>query len=249
MGRGGLVLMAMGALAGSASGAEKAGDVARPSFSGSWTLKPEESDDGRAKMKEAMGERRGGRRGPVGGGPMSGGPRGGPGGQGPMSGGPVGERGGPPMAGPMGGGPDAEQMAAMREAMDAAIESPESLLISQDGVAFEMVMDGERAVRLYADGRKNKGATGVERKTKWEEDRLVTESKVGGGFGPSVKITETWAMVPAPAQGTAEPGTLSQEPLSHQEPLSPLPLTEPHRRVPPGSPSPRGSRAVSSRSP
>ena len=150
-------------------------------------------------MKEAMGERRGGRRGPMGGGPMSGGPGGGPGGQGPMSGGPVGERGGPPKAGPMGGGPDPEQMDAMRQALDDAIASPESLLISQDGVAFEMVLDGERAVRLYADGRKNRGSTGMERKTKWEDDRLVTESKMGGGFGPSVKITETWAMVPAPA--------------------------------------------------
>lgn len=212
MTRGGLVLVAVGALAANASGAEKAGDVVRPSFSGSWTLKPEESDDGRAKMKEAMGERRAGRRSPIGGGPMSGGPGGGPGGQGPMSGGPVGERGSPPMAGPMGGGPDPEQMAAMREAMDAAIESPESLLISQDGVAFEMVLDGERAVRLYADGRKNKGATGVERKTKWEEDRLVTESKVGGGFGPAVKIVETWAIVPAPRlASTAEPAPGSSE--------------------------------------
>jgi hypothetical protein len=71
-------------------------------------------------------------------------------------------------------------MAALREAMEEAIQAPRSLLVSQDGAAFELVLDGERVVRLYADGRKNRGSTGMERRTKWD--------------------TETWAIVPAPAK-------------------------------------------------
>jgi hypothetical protein len=104
----------------------------------------------------------------------------------------------------MGGPPPREQMEAMREAMDDALRSAQSLLISQDGVSFEVVSDGERVMRLYADGRKNKGSSGIERKTRWEADKLVTEARLGGGFGPSVKITETWALVPRGATADAK---------------------------------------------
>jgi hypothetical protein len=94
----------------------------------------------------------------------------------------------------MGAPPDPEDMERMRSAMDDAMRPSEALLVSQEGVAFEIVHDGDRIERLYADGRKNKNSAGVERKTKWDADKLVTEAKVGS-FGPSVKITQTWAIL------------------------------------------------------
>ena len=109
-------------------------------------------------------------------------------------------------------------MNAMREVMDDAMHPSREILVSQDGPSFEIVHDGERVIRLYADGRKNKGSTGVERKTKWEEDKLVTEMRLSGGFGPEVKITETWALAlpagveakPTLAEGVAEPEATSR---------------------------------------
>lgn len=163
----------------------------RPSFSGSWARNLELSDDARAKVKDAMGEHR--RSGPPGGGPMGGGPSGG----GPMAVGPVGA---PPgslgMRGGTGAPLDPEEVERMRSAMEEALQGSEALLVSQEGVAFEIVHDGERVERLYADGRKNKNAAGVERKTKWDKDMLVTEAKLGG-FGSALKITQTWALLEA----------------------------------------------------
>jgi len=110
----------------------------------------------------------------------------------------------------------------MREAMDDAMHPSKEMLVSQDGPSFEIVHDGDRVVRLYSDGRKNKGSTGVERKTKWEADKLVTEMKVSGGFGPEIKITETWTLAlppappagaeaqPVPAAGSAEPAVTTR---------------------------------------
>ena len=112
-----------------------------------------------------------------------------------MAGGPVGApTGGPGMRGGMGAPPDPEEMERMRSAMDDALRPSEALLVSQEGVAFEIVHDGERIERLYADGRKNKSSAGVERKTRWDEDKLVTEAKFGG-FGAPVRITQTWALL------------------------------------------------------
>lgn len=181
-----LTLHPVPAVAGALRGTAEA---TRPSFAGGWALNQELSDDAGAKMRDAMGEHR--RGGPPGGGPMGGGPSGG----GPMAGGPVGApTGGPGMRGAMGVPQDPETMERMRSALDEGMKASEALLVSQEGVAFEIVHDGERIERLYADGRKNKNAAGVERKTRWEADKLVTEAKVGG-FGSSVKITQTWALL------------------------------------------------------
>ena len=180
--------LALCARPGPASPGGGAPEAARPRFAGGWALNKELSDDATAKMKDALGERR--RGGPFGGGPM-----GGPGGGGPLSSGPVGApAGGPGMRGAMGAPPDPEEMERMKGAMDEALQASAALLVSQEGVAFEIVHDGDRIERLYADGRKNKNAAGVERKTKWDADKLVTDAKVGG-FGPSVKITQTWALL------------------------------------------------------
>jgi hypothetical protein len=69
------------------------------------------------------------------------------------------------------------------------------------------VNDGDRVVRLYADGRKNRGSTGIEKKTRWDADKLVTESKVATSFGTAVRITETWALVDSPASPSGAEGT------------------------------------------
>ncbi|HEY5908829.1 MAG TPA: hypothetical protein VIZ31_12360 [Vicinamibacteria bacterium] len=102
------------------------------------------------------------------------------------------------MSSTMGAPPDPQEVERLRSAMDDVMAPPESMLVSQEGVAFEIVSEGDRIDRLYADGRKNKGSSGVERKTRWAADTLVTEAKLGGGFGgPQVKITETWSLVEA----------------------------------------------------
>jgi hypothetical protein len=99
--------------------------------------------------------------------------------------------GGPPAGGDVG-----------RDVIGDTMRPPQSIQVSQDGVAFEVVLDGERILRLYADGRRNKGSEGVERKTKWDADKLVTEIKVAGGRG-EVKVTETWALLAPVGPGTA----------------------------------------------
>jgi hypothetical protein len=95
--------------------------------------------------------------------------------------------------------PSRAQVETMKQVMDDVLHPAEDLLVSQDGVSFEVVNDGDRVVRLYADGRKNKGSTGIDKKTRWEADKLVTESKAATSFGAAVRITETWALVDAPA--------------------------------------------------
>lgn len=183
-------LLGLVAVSADAAAERGAPAAARPTFAGSWALNKERSDDAGAKMKEARGEHP---RGPRGGGPMGGGPTG----VGPMAGGPVGgPMRGPGMGSGMGAPPDPEEMERMQTAMDDALRPSEALLVSQEGVAFEVVHDGERVERLYADGRKNKSSAGIERKTKWDAGTLVTEAKLGG-FGASMKITQTWAILEA----------------------------------------------------
>ena len=80
--------------------------------------------------------------------------------------------------------PSREQMEAMREAMDDALHATQDLAVTENGISFEIVHDGDRVVRLYADGRKNRGSTGIDKKTRWEADRLVTESKVSARSEP-----------------------------------------------------------------
>lgn len=173
----------------------------KPSFSGQWTLDVAASDDAGARMTDAMGERRGR-------GGFMGVPDGRSGGGGPLGGG-----GGPVGSGPGGAGmpgfgapPSREQVETMKLAMDDVLHPAEDLLVSQDGVSFEVVNDGDRVVRLYADGRKNRGSTGIDKKTRWEADKLVTESKVATSFGAAVRITETWALVDAPASPAGAEG-------------------------------------------
>lgn len=194
-----LVLLSLSVLAPAVQPEEAKAASAKPSFGGSWTLDPERSDDAGARMQEAMGERheRGG---------IMGVPAGRGSGGGPLSGGSSAMAGGPgvPVAGAFEAPPSREQMEAMRVAMDEALHATRELAVTQNGVSFEIVHDGDRVVRLYADGRKNKGATGIDKKTRWDASRLVTESKVSASFGATVRITETWAMVDAGPSAVAD---------------------------------------------
>jgi hypothetical protein len=194
-----VVVMLAGMAVVRAGGRDEAREALSGQFDGRWVLDAERSDDGRAKLREAMK----GRRGPLGGRrpPASGG--------GPMSNGPVG--GGAPR-GPagteFGGTPRAGGLEDVREAMDDSLHPSPSLTISHQGVAFEVVSEDGRVVRLYSDGRKNRGSGGgaIERKTRWEKDALVTEAKAAAGFGSSVRVVETWTLTsPDAGAPPAEP--------------------------------------------
>jgi len=149
-----------------------ASTVAEPSvaasLTGKWTLNAGQSEDARAKMREA-GERRrggGGFGGGRGGGGFGGGRRGGDGG---------------------GMRPDAERPAAMQ----AFFEPPETLTIDRNGDEIA-VNDGARIVILHPDGRKAKTDDGrTEVTARWRGQELVVESKTEWA-----KITTVYMAVP-----------------------------------------------------
>ncbi|HEY2941452.1 MAG TPA: hypothetical protein VGN09_03370 [Vicinamibacteria bacterium] len=148
--------LAASGLAGAAAASTAEPAPAAPSLAGKWTLNKEQSEDARAKMREADGS--GGGR-PRGGG--SGGRGGGMGGRG----GGFGGRGG----GTRGG------------SMRSFFEPPETLTITQ--TADEIgVDDGERVLHLHPDGKKIKSeGGGSETTTKWRGNELVVEMKTERG--------------------------------------------------------------------
>jgi hypothetical protein len=168
------------ASAGAPAAAPAAADphAAAPSLAGKWVLNKEQSEDARAKMRDANGGRRpGGFEGPRsgGGGPGGGHMGGGFGGRG----GGMGRRGG-------GGAPDD------RGGMHAFFEPPETLTITQS--ADEIALDDGQAVHhLHPDGRKMKADGGAtEETTRWSGAELVVESKPSRG----PKITAAYMLVP-----------------------------------------------------
>jgi hypothetical protein len=148
----------------------------RTAINGAWTLNTDLSD------KPAVGSDRGDR------GDREGGDgsrhRGGMGGGG-MRGGGMG-RGG------MGGGRgNPDDMARMRDAMRDVMNPPEHLTITQTDTMIVITAQDGRTTRLSPDGKKIKDdSTGVERKTKWDGAKLVSEI---AGLGPG-KITETYTV-------------------------------------------------------
>jgi hypothetical protein len=145
-------------------------------LSGKWTLNKDQSEDARAKMREAGG-RRGGGAGGFGGGHGGGG----------FGGGHGGRRGGG--QGRPGGGmrPDGEQAGAMR----GFFEPPQTLTIDRNGDEIA-VNDGERIVILHPDGRKAKTDDGrTEITAQWRGEELVVESKT-----ERAKITTVYMAVP-----------------------------------------------------
>jgi hypothetical protein len=168
-----LVLTAIGSVA--------RAQEATPRLGGFWRLVPQESDDARAKMREAMP--RGGRGGfPAG---PGGQPGSGPPGGGPTGGAPVGPRE------PRGRGPVGDPEALMRE----ITTPPEAMTIvqSQTEIAIEDI-DGATTV-LHPDGKKWKRAGGaVETRASWKGTILVVESQAH-----SMKLTTTYEL-PSPGR-------------------------------------------------
>lgn len=142
--------------------------TAAPDLNGRWTLDREKSEDGRAKMQEAMRARGGGGRGgPGGGGPSGGGGFGG------------GRRGGGP-GGPGGGD-------GFRETMRSLVEAPPSLTITQTAAEITIIEEDGRFRALHPDHKEYRGTAGEKIETRWDGARLVVETK-----GERGKLVETF---------------------------------------------------------
>jgi hypothetical protein len=164
-----IALLAPAAVSTARAGAEN--DLA--SIVGAWTLNKDLSDPSPAR---AQGDDQRGRGG-------FGGRRGGGGGGG--------RRGGSAGGFSGGGGPagSPEEQRRRTEAVRAIVEAPDRLTITRTESLVIITAGDGRTTRLSLDGKKIKDeSTGIERKTKWDGNKLVTEIT---GAGPS-KITETY---------------------------------------------------------
>ncbi len=150
----------------------------KPSLDGAWTLNKELSDKPPADKEDPREGRGGGHRGGGQGGGR-GGFGGGFGGGGHGSGGGRGEGGNP------------EDVQRLRNALRDELKAPEHLTIVESGSTIILTAEDGRTTRLSADGKKIKDeSTNVERRTKWEAGKLVSEiSGLGQG-----KILETYAL-------------------------------------------------------
>ena len=148
------------------------------SIAGAWTLNKELSDKPQAARDQDNGGRRRG---------------GGGGGGGGMGRGGGGRRGGGMGRGGMGGGESPEDAQRMRDAMRDIMNPPDRLTIVQTESMIVITSGDGRVTRLAPDGKKIKDEnTKIERKTKWDAGKLVSEMS---GLGPG-KITETYAIDP-----------------------------------------------------
>ena len=156
----------------------------KASLVGAWTLNAELSDHPTDAANGADGSRGG--RGSHGGGGGGGHRRGG--GYGGGYGGGHGGRGG-------GGQPqmDPETMQRVRDALRDITNPPGKIVITQTESMVVMTTPDGRTTRLSPDGKKIKDEnTGIERKTKWDAGKLVTE--ISGPNG--MKVTQTYAINP-----------------------------------------------------
>jgi hypothetical protein len=148
------------------------------SLQGKWVLDPEGSEEDSDPYKP--GRSRTPRR-----------PVFGPGPGGPLS--------GPGMGGPITGGGrraeyDPEDAHRMRQLADLAFDDADGLEIVVEGDTVS-ITDGAQVQRLRADGAKRVETTAfglqLERRTRWDDGRLVTEVKIKGGGG---KSKQTWTV-------------------------------------------------------
>ncbi len=155
----------------------------KPSIEGAWTLNKDLSDQ--PSSRSSQGDDSGRRGGGYGGGGRR---RGGFGGGG--FGGGYGGRGG------YGGGGqqmDPETAKRVRDAMRDITDPPDHLTITQTASMVVVTAPDGRTTRLSPDGKKVKDdSTGIERKTKWDDGKLVSEIS---GIGQT-KVTETYALNP-----------------------------------------------------
>jgi hypothetical protein len=158
-----------------------AADDERPALTGSWVLNKDLSSDPAGTLE---GPRRRGGRMPIGG-------------QGGGIGGPVGGGVGGPIIGGRRGGfdeTDPDESARMRETLRMLLDAPGQMIITTQDRAVVITSRDGRVQHLRADGRKveetTDGGLRLERKTRWDDDGLVSEFKVkdsGGG-----KVKQTW---------------------------------------------------------
>jgi hypothetical protein len=182
-----------------------------PSISGGWTRNADLSDAPAARGQggDDTGTRGAGRGGNGGGGHR----RGGGGG---FGGGGFG-RGGGGGGGRDAGGGNPEEMMRMRDAMRDITSPSDHLIITQTETMIVVTGADGRTTRLSPDGKKIKDEnTKVERKTKWDGGKLVSEIS---GLGPG-KMTQTFSVDPDAKQlrivvvmengRSKEPRTLTQ---------------------------------------
>jgi hypothetical protein len=182
-----VLLAAACAVAVDAAGPQAASPVPQ-SIVGAWTLNAEKSD---MPPPRGDGAERGGR-GRAGGGGGGGGRRGGFGGGGGRGGG-FGGGGGGGRDG-RGGRGNPEDMQRRMNAMREILEPATTLTITRTESMTIITSGDGRTTRLATDGSKVKDdSTGIERKSRWDGDRLVSEVTGAACLG---KITETYAVDP-----------------------------------------------------
>jgi hypothetical protein len=161
--------------------APRAQPASKSALTGAWTLNKDLSDQPPRRGEDVGGERAG-----------RGGGRGGGGGRG-MG------RGGLGVGG-MGrgrGGMDPEAMGRTRQAMRDITEPSDRLTITETESMVVLTDNEGRTTRLSTDGKKVKDEnTKIERKTRWEAEKLVSEIS---GAGPR-KFTQTFAVDPEARQ-------------------------------------------------
>jgi hypothetical protein len=180
----GAVALGVMVCAGLPVAAARASAASNPSIEGGWTLNKNQSDQqSTGRDEQSQGDRdrnRGGGRSGRGGGY---GGRGGFGGRGGTG------RGGSGNAPQM----NPEDAARQRDAMRDVTNPPDHLVITQTESMVVLTAPDGRTTRLSPDGKKVKDDnTKVERKTKWDGGKLVSEIN---GLGPS-KMTQTFAVDP-----------------------------------------------------
>jgi hypothetical protein len=156
------------------------------SIAGGWTRNADLSDASPDRGSQGGDSGRGGGRNGGGGGGRRQGGGGGGGGYGGFGGRGMG-RGGGAGAAPM----DPDQMIRMRDAMRDITNPSDHLVITQTESMIVVTGADGRTTRLSPDGKKIKDEnTQIERKTKWDGGKLVTEiSGLGSG-----KVTQTFSM-------------------------------------------------------
>ena len=174
--------MAAAVIAAAAGAVAADAQAERPSIAGAWTLNKELSDKPADRSNR---EERGNRGGYGGGGHRRGGGHGGG-----YGGGYGGGRGG------YGGGGqqmDPETAQRVREAMRGILNPPEKVTVTQTDSMIVITEPDGHTTRLAPDGKKIKDEnTGIERRTKWDTGKLVTEISGPGG----AKVTQTYALNP-----------------------------------------------------
>jgi hypothetical protein len=162
------------------------GQTAKPdeAIVGAWTLNKNASELGQTS---GNGEGRDGENGRRGDGSGGGRRRGG------FGGGGFGRGGGGANVTPQ----DREAAQRMRDALRQELQAPDHMTIVSSGTTIIITTPDGHTTRLASDGTKIKDeSTGIERKTKWDGGKLVSEVN-GLGRG---KITETYSVEPESKQ-------------------------------------------------